>query len=131
MNFETQMNQEKGLGLQSQCPFFQKMLGTAVPDHFLAIVVKNVDREMGQICNISFWPLFTIKLGKKCENIPALDSDIQDGIDHLGSRLHQKKGASASASADERPSSQSSTDDNDHQGQWSWRQGRPEKGRLD
>ena len=59
------MNQEKGLGLQSQCPFFQKILGTAVPGQFWAILVKNVSREMGQICNISFWPHFTIKLGKK------------------------------------------------------------------
>ena len=38
------MNQEKGLGLQSQCPFVQKMLETAVPDHFWANFVKNVNR---------------------------------------------------------------------------------------
>ena len=35
------------------------------PRPFLGYFVKNVNREMGQICNISIWPLFTIKLGKK------------------------------------------------------------------
>ena len=59
------MNQEKRLGLQSQCPFFHKMLGTAVPGPSWAISTKNVKREMGQICNISFSPFLTIKLGKK------------------------------------------------------------------
>ena len=65
VNLETQMNQEKGLGLQSQCPFFQKMLGTAVPGHFWAIFVKNVNREMGQICNISWLATFCYKTGEK------------------------------------------------------------------
>ena len=40
------------------------MLGTAVSGLSRPIFFKNVNREMGQICNISFWPLFTIKLGK-------------------------------------------------------------------
>ena len=44
------------------------MLGTAIPGHFWAIFVKNVNREMGQICNICFWPLFTIQLGKNAKN---------------------------------------------------------------
>ena len=43
------------------------MFGTAVPGHFWAIFVKNVTREIGQIRNISFWPLFT-KLGKNAKN---------------------------------------------------------------
>ena len=58
------MNQEKAWDCSPNV-LFQKMLGIAVPGHFWAIFVKNVNREMGQICNISFWPLFTIKLGEK------------------------------------------------------------------
>ena len=61
------MNQEKGLGLQSQCPFFKKCLGLQCQAIFGLFLSKNVDREMGQICNISFWPLFTIKLGKNAK----------------------------------------------------------------
>ena len=40
MNFETQMNQEKGLGLQSQSPLFQKMLGTAVSGQFRTLISR-------------------------------------------------------------------------------------------
>ena len=52
------------LGLQSQCLVFRKNAWDCSPRHFWAIFVKNVNGEMGQICNISILPSFTLKLGK-------------------------------------------------------------------
>ena len=61
------MKQDKGLGLQSQCHFFKRCLGLQSQAILGLFLSKNVNREMGQICNISFLPFFAINWGKNCQ----------------------------------------------------------------
>ena len=64
------MNQEKGLRLQSQCPFFLffENAWDCSPRPFLGHFHHKRKKRDGQICNISFSPFFTIKLGKNAKH---------------------------------------------------------------